>query len=97
MQAVENVTVDPRTITGWYALPGPTQQQILDTLAELASQAPEQWPANVARHLPTSEPWYVLFAPNDLLVIFRRTEQEGITILDLVLRETVERYFRPKS
>jgi len=50
----------------------------------------------VVQHLPTDEPLYLLRMHNGLLVTFRLTPRERITILDLVLQETIERYFMPK-
>lgn len=97
MQAIGNITLDPQVLTGWSAVPAREQEYILETLGELTTQPPDQWTTPVVRHLPTNEPLYFLRAHNGLLVIFRRTEKEGITILDLVLQETIERYFTPKS
>lgn len=97
MQTIANVTVDPQALTGWTALPTREQTYILETLGELAAQPPDQWSNPSVKHLPTNEPLFFMRAHNGLLVIFRRTEKAGITILDLVLQETIERYFMPKT
>ena len=94
--ATNPVTVDPRTLIAWTALSDSDQTHLLETLAELAAQPLEQWPANLVQHLATNEPLYLLYGPNDVLVVFRKTA-DGITLLDLVLRETIERYFVSKS
>jgi hypothetical protein len=94
--ATDHVTVDPRTLTAWTALSDSEQAHILETLAELAAQPPERWPTDLVQHLATSEPLYLLHGRNDVQVIFRKTA-DGITLLDLVLWETIERYFVAKK
>jgi hypothetical protein len=97
MQALDSVTFHPDTSIGWNAVPPEEKDYILTTMQALAAQPPEQWPREVARHLPTPEPLYILHAHNGLLVIFRRNEEGAITVVDLMHRETVERYFLPKQ
>jgi hypothetical protein len=48
------------------------------------------------QRLASPEPLYLLRAPNDLLVVFRRAEDGHITVLDFVLKEMIERYFAGK-
>jgi hypothetical protein len=99
MPELGSVTVDRRALTALNALPSPDQARVLELLTALANQPPDQWPQEQVRRLATPEPLYVLQATGELLVIFHRAEEGRITVLDLVLREMIERYFakRPET
>jgi hypothetical protein len=98
MQALEKVTVDWRALVGWNALRGPVREQILASLLRLASQPRGHLPNGEVVPLATpGENLYTLRAPDGLLVTFRWEEGGRITVLDLVLKETIERYFARKS
>jgi hypothetical protein len=88
-----SVQVDRRALTALNALPGPEQARVLESLATLATQPADRWPEGEVQRLAAPDPLYMLKATDELRVIFRRGEHGAITILDLVLRETLERYF----
>ncbi len=96
MQVLDNVTVDRRAVTALNALAAPERSEVLEALGGLAALPPDRWPADRVQRLASPEPLYVLRAPNDLLVVFRRAEDGHITVLDFALKEMIERYFAGK-
>jgi hypothetical protein len=96
MQIMDNVTVAPEGFISWSTLPAPEQEHIRERLGELAAQTPDQWPNSEVRRFPSAEDYFVLRANGELRGIFRRDQDGHITILAIVLKEMLERYFAPK-
>jgi hypothetical protein len=96
MQVLENVDVDIGALIGWRMLSETERGQLLERFSLLASQPPEAWQGDDVVRLNTPEPLYLLRAAEGLRIIFRRGPNARIVILDMVLQETLDRYFAPK-
>ena len=98
MQTADKVIFHPDTAIGWNALPAEEKEYVLTTLERLAGQPPGQWPRDVAKHLNTPEPLYVLYAlGGQLFIVFRRADDGTLTVLDMVHRKTIELHFLGKG
>ncbi len=86
-------------LIGWYQLPARSQGQIHDTLAQLAEQPVNHWQNDEVEAWRPDEQLFALHAqvgPDHLLVFFR-PEGDRVRLLDMVLKETIDRYFTPKN
>jgi hypothetical protein len=96
MNNSDKVTVADRAWIGWSQLPAPTQTSILESLAALAGQPPEQWPARGVERWWADDNLFALrvwVGPDELLVFFR--PQDGhISIDSMLLKETIDRFAR---
>jgi hypothetical protein len=97
MTGLNGVVVDWRALTSVESLPPADRATLHETLARLAGQDPEHWPSDLVQRLPSEEPLYVLRLHGDLLVVFRRAEGGRLTIVDVSLKEMIDRYFRSAS
>jgi hypothetical protein len=93
----ERVTIGPGAIIGMHLLPAPERERLMDTLNRLAETPVEQWPADTVRRWRTDEPLYMLRANEELRVLLQREPGGRITVLHMVLQETLDRYFTPRS
>jgi hypothetical protein len=93
MEVQERVHVNTGALMGWVRFSEAQRQYVLDRLAHLASQPPEQWSQLQVvpiEHVPSV---YLLLGPDDYRVTFRREVDGRFTILDIVLQEFLDRYF----
>jgi hypothetical protein len=100
MQTTERVIVDGRAMIGWYHLPAPDRERIQQRLAALAEQPIEQWPSMAGIEVwRPAENLYALHTEvgHDHLLVFFRPEQERIRLEDMILKETIDRYFTPRN
>jgi hypothetical protein len=93
MQVLDHVAVSLDALIGWRALPQDVREKLLETLTSLTRLPPEQWPPQRVHKLPLDEPVYFLRGPDAFRVFFRREKDGGVTVLDLVLQETLDRFF----
>ena len=99
MQATERVIVDGRALIGWYQLPGPDRERIEQRLANLAEQPVEKWSGEDVEVWRPAENLYALhtYVGTDHLLVFIRPEGARIRLEDMVLQETIDRYFTPRN
>ncbi len=90
------VTIQPRARAAFDSLPASEQDSILAKFRSLAETCPEGWAEHGARPINDEEWPYVLRATDSLVVFFSRSAGTFV-IEDLVRRETLERFFRPKK
>jgi mRNA-degrading endonuclease RelE of RelBE toxin-antitoxin system len=88
----DTIRVETGAWIGWVLLDAPVREQIRQQLTELANQPPERWPAALVTRLDPDPDLYMLRV-GDLRVFFRRGEAGDIAILDMVKKETLDRYF----
>jgi hypothetical protein len=99
LPGAEHVILDDLALIGWSHLPGYAQEYICRTLDALALRSASDWPRRVVEPWRADEQLYALHTlvgPDHLLVLFRR-EGDFIRLRQLVLKETIERYFTPKN
>jgi hypothetical protein len=99
MTTTERMIVDGRALIGWYHLPAPAQSRIRDTLSRLAEQPVQQWSNEDVEPWRPDEQVFALHTqvgPDHLLVFFR-PEGKRVRLLDMILKETIDRYFTPKN
>jgi hypothetical protein len=89
----DNVALDASAIIAMSMIPSDVRTHIVTTLVRLAALPVEQWPTDQVRRHHRIDGLYILHAPDDLRVFFRRNEDGTITIEHLMRQETLDRYF----
>jgi hypothetical protein len=99
MTTTERVIVDGRALIGWHHLPAPAQTRIREALARLAERPRDQWAEEEVEPWRPEEDLFVLHTQvgADHLLVFFRPEEGRIRLLDMVLKETIDRYFTPRN
>jgi hypothetical protein len=95
----ERVILDHLAMIGWGMTPPFAQEQIRQTLEALALRSTSDWPRGVVELWRPDEQLYALHTmvgPDHLLVLFSR-EEDCIRLRHMVLKETIDRYFTPKT
>jgi hypothetical protein len=87
-----NVSVDSGALISMHAMPDEVRQYVLNFLNQLCSLPPEQWPADKVRPHQFIRQLYILNAPDDLRIFFRRGEDGKIAISDVVRQANLDRY-----
>jgi hypothetical protein len=96
-QPAEKVFIAHSALIGMNSLSPDERNHILETLARLADLPPEQWPGDHVHLRRPQSALYILDATDQLRVFFRRGSDGTLTIEDLVLQETLDRYFSAPS
>jgi hypothetical protein len=89
----EKVVVGHSALISMSTLSESERVQLLHTLERLADLPPEQWPTDTVHLRNRQESIYLLDAPDELRVFFRREKDETLTILWLVMQEALDYYF----
>ena len=99
MTTTDRVIIDDRALISWHYLPPASREQIHATLTSLAESAPAQWSRDLIEPWRPAEDLYALHTHVDAdhLLVFFRPEGSSIRLLDMVLKETIDRYFTPKN
>jgi hypothetical protein len=92
-----NVTVDSGALIAMYALPDDVRESVLHTLNDLSAVPPHQWPADKVRPHWSVRQRYILKAPDDLRIFFRRAEDGKIAIANIMRQETLDLYSNGNS
>jgi hypothetical protein len=87
---VEKVAVGHSALISMNTLSESERTHVLQTLAQLAPRPPEQWPTDTVHLRHRQESLYMLDATDQLRVFFRRGKDGTITILNLVMQETLD-------
>jgi len=89
-QPKEKVVVGASALYSMTTLSDSERAQVLQTLEQLATLPPEQWPADTVhlRHRQLS--LYMLDAPNELRVFFQRDKDGTLTIFGMAMQEAVD-------
>jgi hypothetical protein len=96
MSDLNGIKVDQGALIAWHALSPQRQEEIHGHLTNLLTLPVSEWPARDVVAVGGRPSEYLLRGPDEFRVFFRRGP-EGITVLDIVLQETLERYFAAKS
>jgi hypothetical protein len=92
-----NVTVDYGALISMHAMSDEVREFVLQSLNKLSSLPPEKWPADKVRRHWSIKQMYILSAPDDLRIFFRRTEDGKIAIAHIVRQETLDLYLSGNS
>jgi hypothetical protein len=99
LENAEHVILNDRALINWRFTPSFAQEYIRRTLEALAGHSTSDWPQGIVEPWQPTEQIYALHlmvGPDHLLVFFR-PEGPDIRLLDLALKEVIDRYFTPKS
>jgi hypothetical protein len=87
---IEKVAIGHSALISMSTLSESERVHVLRTLARLAALPPAQWPTDTVHLRQRQESLYMLDATDQLRVFFRRGKDDTITILSLVMQETLD-------
>jgi hypothetical protein len=100
MQTPEKVIVDDRAWIGWFKLPEAAKAELLEELGKLADQPVDRWAGGAVERWTNGYmfAYHIMVREKDeLLVFFRPEEGNRVRIDDMMLKETIDRYFAKTS
>jgi len=86
----EQVVVGRGALISMSTLSDSERAQVLQTLAQLATLPPEQWPTDTVHLRHRQDSLYMLDATEKLRVFFRREPDGTLTIFRLAMQESLD-------
>jgi hypothetical protein len=86
----EKVVVGHGALISMSTLSDSERAHVLQTLAQLATLPPEQWPTDTVHLRHRQEALYMLDATDQLRVFFRREKDGTLTIFNLAMQEALD-------
>jgi len=93
----DRVQVDSLAMFAWRTLPEADRLHITQRLDELSKLEPSQWHEPEVRPIRHLKNIYLLAAPNELRVAFRREDDGKLTVYDIVLQGFFDQFVSPRK